>query len=168
MIDEKKFYTADDYPSRKTSKRIWNNINPNLSKQKEKISIELRSFSFGVAFTFIIAVITISALDLIPRFIANQKSSDVKINRAYSSVSEQLEKLLPDYIAQLDNSERVRGQLQVHLEELSNVDQAIKMFRSTISTAGYSNLEQDKLMELYQLKIEAINKIFQIKKGSWL
>ena len=170
MIDTEKFYSNDDYPAKNEYKKIWDKISQSLfSDQYHKKSfIDLRSFSIGVAFTTVVFLIALVSVNFVPKLFNDYKSEDVKINRTYSKVANELEKMLPDYISSLDKSERTRELLKTHLEELIYVNQAIKVYTSTFRNAENSTIEKERLLELYQLKIETINKIIQLKGEAWL
>ena len=170
MVDKNKFYDKNDYPGKKTEKILWNNIRNSIvdNIMNRRTVIDLKSFIYGMAFTVIISIISITAIKFVPQLFFNYKSEEVKINRAYSSAANELEKSLPNFITTLDKSERTRELLNVRLEELQYLNEAIKQYNHTLSQSDISLIKQQRLLELYQLKIDVINKIIQLKGESWL
>ena len=170
MIDKNKFYDKNDYPGNTKQKIMWHNIRNSISGNfaNRRTLIDLRSFMFGMAFTIIIFVISIAAVKFVPQLFLNYKNEEVKINNAYSSASDELEKSLPHFISTLDKSERTKQLLNVRMEELHYINETIKQYKYSINQTDLSIIKQQRLLELYQLKIDAINKIIQLKGESWL
>ena len=170
MIDKNKFYGKDDYPGNAKQKIMWNNIRNSILDNfaNKRTVMDLRSFMFGMAFTIVIFIISIAAIRFVPQLFFNFKNEEVKINHAYSSAAEELEKSLPNFISTLDKSERTKQLLNVRMEELQYINETIKQYKHLLNQSDLSIIKQQRLLELYQLKIDAINKIIQLKGESWL
>ena len=170
MIGPKKYYTENDYPNNNTKNKIWNNIRNsiNVESQIHKNFVDLRSFAFGAVFTVAIFIIAFAAVKLSQGFLDSYKPEDSKLDRTYSRAAADLENMLPGYISTLDKSERTREILKVRLEELQLINDAINHYKMNQSYTDITQIEQQRLLDLYQMKIEAINKIIQLKGDSWL
>lgn len=171
MIDKNKFYHGDELPGKSNRKKMWKGIEDNLRVEKKrffKTTLDTRSFVYGMAFTIIVSIFVLAAVRFVPGIVYDNKSDDVKINRAYSKAAEELERSIPNFISTLDKSERTRELLDVRLEELNYINDAINQYKNTLRQSDLTKIKQERLLELYQMKIDAINKIIQLKGDSWL
>lgn len=171
MIEKNQFYYSEDMPSKSEQKKMWEEIRYELFMKNtvsRRSSIELRSFVYGIAFTVLIFVVTMTAIKLVPGIMFDFKGSDTEINRAYSKAANELEKSLPDFISSFDKSERTRLLLNARLEELKEINDAIKEYQQILNQSDYTKIKQERMRELYQLKIDAIYNIIQLKGDLWL
>ena len=170
MIDKTKFYSKDDYPGKTNQKIMWTNVRNSITDnfRNRGMVIDLRSFIYGMSFTVTIFIISIAAIRFVPQLFYNFKNEDTKINHAYSAAADELERSLPNFISTLNKSERTQQLLNVRMEELLYINDAIKQYRNSLSQSDISIIKQQRLLELYQRKIDAINKIIQLKGESWL
>ena len=170
MIDPKKFYTKDDYPDKVTQNKIWNNIRGSVFSNRRSVNsfIDLRSFSFGVVFTAAVFLFAFFVIKMTQGVFSEYNPETQKVNRSYSDAANELEKVIPDYIQTLGNSERTKELLDIRLEELKNINNAINQYKTSFSQKDITKIKEQRLLQLYQLKIDAINKIIQLKGDSWL
>lgn len=171
MIDKNKFYGSHDSPGKSEIKKMWNEVENSLKVEKKrflKSALDTRSFIYGMAFTIIVFLFALAAVRFAPGIVYDNKSEDVKINRAYSRAADELEKSIPNFISTLDKSERTRELIDVRLEELKYINDAIYQYKNMLKQSDLTKIKQERLLELYQMKIDAINKIIQLKGDSWL
>lgn len=170
MIKSEEFYSSKDHPNIFVKNKIWKDVKRSFRKSKMKfvLGVDFKSFSFGVAFAVIVFISLVTAVNLISQFISKDEPEEVRINKAYSSAIKELERSLPEYISLLNKSESTKGLVNVRFEELEKINEAICMYKSLSKQADSSPLTQDRLRKLYQLKINAINKIIEIEGDEWL
>jgi len=171
MIDKQRFYSDEDSINNTTKKVIWKNIRKSIDKNKVPsriLVVDLRSFAYGIAFSVLILITALSAVKLYPQLFPGLRTEDVIIKNAYKSAADELEKSLPKFVNSLDESERIQELLNVRMDELNYINKAIRQYNIFVDNSDVTSIKEMRLIELYQLKIDIINRIIKLKDETWL
>lgn len=163
MINSDEFYKEEKLSSIK-KKRIWKNIKSEFhgKKFRTEYSFHKISFSLGFAAAFILLFACIGLYSVIRGLMYENTPMNLRINSAYQNVISQLEKNLPETKTS-GESIIVDEFIQIKKEELNDIDKAIKVFQNEGYKNDYSRIKQERLRELYKMKLEVLEKIIEME-----
>ncbi|MEX1140465.1 MAG: hypothetical protein WEB33_05475 [Bacteroidota bacterium] len=155
------FYGRDDRPTRSTKQRIWRSIDNVLQPRRPLLAVsDTRSFIYGIAASFLLALSGYGLYHMVDRFTAVDRPAELRFDAAYQSAIQELERVLPVTSGTFggDPSEEI---LEARLQEIRLIDAAIRELRADISRTDLSPVTQARLRQLYGLKLRTLLEIIE-------
>jgi hypothetical protein len=160
------FYKKSDSPDFKTRLRMWNSVRREIRKEKQSYyGLDFRSFSLGMAAAVILFFSFIGIRSTVLNFIESKRPLDERINRVYDETIDKLENKLPMVLSGKKKSVNVDDLIEVQLEGLESINDAIVDLKLNQDSYNQSPVKQRRLRELYKMKLEIINAIIAIEEN---
>ena len=163
MINPKEYY-QEDIPGSESKKRMWKNIK-NEIKPVHNYSgylFDRKSFILGLGAAFVLLFAVIGMYTVVNQLMYRNTPPNLKLNSAYLSAIKQIETTLPRGNKNTGSVE-VDEYIEIQKEELKEIDDAINSFRNEYPEHDYSKIKQDRLRQLYKLKLEVLEKIIEME-----
>ncbi len=167
MIDPKEFYFEHEKMTADQKRRVWNRISKNLkSKISTKFIIEFRSFAFGFASSLMLLFAALGIFSLIQNRLYENQPDVMRLNNIYKQTISEMEEILPSQNKLRNASIIVDEKIAGKKDKLANLNQAINEINSESRFELYSSLKQDRLLNLYRMKLNVIEEIISIEENT--
>ncbi len=163
MIEKEKFYNQQDYPDSGTKNRIWKNIEKNIKTERQKFFIigDMPSFYYGMAATIILFFVFYGVFSFGRNFIYQSKPEEIKLNSAYQSAIKEFENVMPAVASTEISFNNEKSYLNIKMEQLRQIDNAIKELRGEMKNNDLTPLKQLSLRQLYISKMKILIDIIE-------
>jgi hypothetical protein len=153
------FYAGGDHPSEKQRKRMWSAVAKTLPRRPFIFIPDLRSFSYGVAAAAVVYFAAVGVSATVGTMVAGGKPEAVRLDEAYQSAIEQLERVAPRAVANRDGV--AAPSLAARHSELDNINAAIRDLQALTGGRDLSPLKQKRLRQLYSLKLQVLQDMIE-------
>lgn len=167
MIEPKDFYFEHEKMTADQKRRVWSRIRRNLkSKNLSLFSIEFRSFAFGFAASLLLLFAALGIFSLIQNSVYENQPDVIKLNNIYKQTISEMEQILPSQNRLRNASIIVDEKIAGKKDKLANLNQAINEINSESRFELYTSLKQERLLNLYKMKLQVIEDIISIEENT--
>ncbi|MFI5252213.1 MAG: hypothetical protein ACHQQQ_07255 [Bacteroidota bacterium] len=163
MITPEKFYDKTDLPDRARKIRMWQNIRQEIHKPKflSLYVADTRSFIWGMAAAVLIYFASVGVYTTVRQSIQNSQPQVVRLDAAYQSAIKEFENVVPIAGAGGSANPGEVNYITLRKDQLSKIDGAITGLKSESMGADLSTLKQQKLRELYTMKLKVLQEMIE-------
>lgn len=163
MIDPEEFYKYDS-PDANSKHRMWRTIENEIKPIRihSGYFFDRRSFAMGMGAALIIIFAAIGVYTVINQLVYINTPTNLKLNSAYLSAIKQIETTMPRG-NNITGSVEVDEYIAIQKEELKEIDEAINSFHDEYPEHDYSKIKQERLRQLYKLKLDVLEKIIEME-----
>jgi len=165
MIQPDTFYQPDDHPSKQSKIRMWSAIQRETGSRKGSVFAiaDFRSFAYGIAAAALLYFASVGVYSTVRQSFENSKPQVVRLDEAYQSAIEDIEKFVPQVTYSNAITEPDKNYLEDRKDQLKKIDLAIEEFKHDIGSGDCSPRTQQRLRQLYSMKLSVLQEL--IDKG---
>jgi hypothetical protein len=163
MINPQEMYRDGDAPSRNEKKSMWRIIRRGTAQEHTPLFFirDRRSFAYGLAAAFVLYFASVGAWQVVKQNIEAQQPAELKVDQAYRSAINALERILPVVLSNQADSLETAGLLSSRQEQMQLLDVAIAELRRQTGTSDLSPALRARLRQLYSLKLNVLQQMIE-------